>query len=617
MSPTSPDRTPAGDERDAAPRTQRRGAASRWERAVPLLGVLARYDRRDLPADLNAGLITAVMLVPQAMAYALLAGLPPVVGLYASTVPLLAYALFGSSRQLAVGPVAIVSLLTLTAVSALAEPGSPAFVALAALLMAAVGLVQLALGLARAGYLATFLSHAVISGFTSAAALVIGLSQAKHLLGIDLPRDASVVGLVAEAAARIGQAHGPTVLLGLAGIALLLAVRRYARRLPGPLLLIVSASVATWAFGLHERGVAIVGSVPAGLPDLGLPGFGGGATPAGLHDPALGVGSALVAMAPAALTIALIAFVESVAVARALAARHPQKIDADRELIGLGVANLAGSLFRGYPVTGGFSRSAVNDQAGARTQLAGVITAALVLVTVAFLTDLFFYLPNAVLASIVMVAVAGLIDLKAPRHLWRVKPIDAVTLAVTFAATLSLGIETGILIGVAFSLLVVVARSARPHTAELGWLPKERVFRNVRRFPHAVTWPEAYLTRPDESLYFANMAFLDRQLVDALADRPRLRHVILDMTGVADVDAVAVEALRERARTLTRQEVRLHLAGVKGPVRDVLQRAGWYDRDEASDHLTVEHAVRAVGLPLPTPSGGADAPGRDRAMLEP
>ncbi len=592
-------------------------APSGIERWLPLVGVLRRYDRRDLPYDLNAGLITAVMLVPQAMAYALLAGLPPVTGLYAATIPLIVYAAFGSSRQLAVGPVAIVSLMTLTAVSAFAEPGSAAFVLLAALLMALVGAVQLALGLARAGYLATFLSHAVVSGFTSAAALVIGLSQLKHLLGFDLARDASVAGLLVEAATRFGEAHGPTVAIGLAGIALLLGVRRISRRIPGPLLLVVTASVVTWAFGLHERGVAIVGDVPAGLPGFALPGFGGGAPPAGLHDPSLGLGAAAAGLAPAAVAIAAIAFVESVAVARALAARHRQKIDADRELVGLGLANLVGSAFRGYPVTGGFSRSAVNDQAGARTQLAGLITAGLVLVALAFLTDLFRYLPNAVLASIVMVAVAGLVDLATPRRLWSVKRIDAITLGVTFVATLSMGIETGILIGVATSLLVFVARSARPHTAELGWLPEEGVFRNVRRFPHAVVWPEAYLTRPDATLYFANMAFLDRRLEDAAADRPDLRHVVLDMTGVADVDAVAVETLEERARALARQGVRLHLAGVKGPVRDVLRRAGWYDHDLADDHLTLERAARAIPLALPNGEAraGADPAAGERAIL--
>jgi len=577
-------------------RAPRRAPTPRLERLLPIVGTLRRYDRQDLAGDLTAGLVTAVMLVPQGMAYALLAGLPPVVGLYAATVPLILYALFGSSRQLAVGPVAIVSLLTLAGVGALAEPGSAEFVALAAALMAMVGVMQAGLGLLRAGFVVNFLSHAVISGFTSAAALVIGLSQLKHLLGVDLPREENVFVLLAHAAGEVGRTHVATLAIGLASVAVLLIGKRLAKRFPTPLLVVVASSLAVWGLGLHERGVAIVGEVPAGLPGFALPQLGGGA---------------LASLLPVAATIAFVGFMESVAVAKAIAAKHRYKVDANRELVGLGLANLVGAFFRGYPVTGGFSRSAVNDQAGARTPLAGIVTAVLIGLTLLFLTDLFTYLPNAVLAAIVMVAVFGLIDVKEPVHLFRLKKVDALTLGVTFLTTLTLGVETGILTGVGFSLLVFVARSAWPHTAELGWLPDERVVRNVRRYPQARTWPDLYLTRPDASLYFANMAALETQLNDVVADRPELRAIVLDFSGVNDVDAVAIDTLQDRIDAFEKQGIEVHLAGVKGPVRDLLAKAGWNERyGERIAHLSVRHALQALGARLDADAADAAA---DRA----
>lgn len=561
------------------------------------MGWLGSYRREDLPGDLTAGLTTAVMLVPQGMAYAMLAGLPPVAGLYASTIPLIVYALFGSSRQLAVGPVAIVSLLTLAGVGALAEPGSPEFIALAATLMAMVGVLQAALGFLRAGFVVNFLSHAVISGFTSAAALVIGLSQLKHLLGVDLPREQNVFVLLGRAATQLGDTHAVTLAIGLASIAALMLGKRLSKRFPMPLLVVIVASLVVWGFDLHERGVAIVGTVPAGLPAFGWPDLGG---------------DALAALLPTALTIAFVGFMESVAVAKAIAAKHRYKIDANRELVGLGLANVVGAAFRGYPVTGGFSRSAVNDQAGARTPLAGIVTAVLIGLTLVFLTDLFYFLPRAVLAAVVMVAVFGLIDAKEPVHLFRVKKVDAATLAVTFLATLTLGVEVGILTGVGFSLAVFVARSAWPHTAELGWRADAGVFRNVRRYDDAVTWPDLYLTRPDASLYFANMAALEDDLNAAVADRPELRAIVLDFSGVNDVDGVAIDVLQDRIDAFESQGIAVHLAGVKGPVRDLLERAGWYDRyGDRIRHPSLRHALAALDVDLPgadRPAGAAPTP---------
>jgi sulfate permease, SulP family len=551
-------------------------------RFVPAAAWLRSYRKEDLPGDLSAGLTVAIMIIPQGMAYAVLAGLPPVVGLYAATIPLLVYALFGTSRQLAVGPVAIVSLLTLSGVSALAEPGSAEFVTLAALLALLSGVFQLLLGLFRAGFVVNFLSHAVISGFTSAAAIVIGLSQLKQLLGVRLAGDLGVFGLLLEAGRRAGDANPYTVAIGLASIALLAAGRRFAPRLPVALLVVALATVATYVLRLDRRGVAIVGEVPGGLPALALPGLSGGA---------------ISALLLTALTISFVGFMESFAVARSIATRERYRIDANQELKGLGLANVAAGLFSGYPVTGGFSRSAVNYQAGARTGLASLVTAGLVTVALLAFTSLFHFLPSAVLAAIVMVAVYGLIDVREALHLFRVRAADGWTLVVTFAATLGIGIEQGILIGVGFSLLVFVWRSAYPHVAWLGYLARERVFRNVARYPEVETFPGTLILRVDASLYFANMAFLESTVRGALVERPDVSTLILDFSAVNDMDAVALDALELLVREMESQGVRVFFAAVKGPVRDLTARAGWPGKFEGRmGHYSIESALRAAGV---------------------
>ncbi len=552
------------------------------EKQIPAAGWLRRYRRADLPGDLSAGLIVAVMLIPQGMAYAMLAGLPPVVGLYAATVPLAVYALFGSSRHLAVGPVALVSLLTLTGVSTLAEPGSGEFIALAALLALMVGVLQLGLGLLRAGFVVNFLSHAVISGFTSAAAVVIGLSQLGHLLGVELESTSSVFALLWDAARQISEVNPLTLAIGLSSIAALAVSRRVAPRFPAPLLVVVLGTLAVYVFGLHERGVGVVGDVPRGMPGLALPAFG------------LDSAASLLTIA---LTISFVGFMESIAVAKSIANREKYRVDANRELTGLGLANVAGSVFAAYPVTGGFSRTAVNYQAGARTPLASIVTAGLVLLTLLFFTPLFYYLPNAVLAAIVMVAVYGLVDYAEPARLFRVKKADGWTLLTTFAATLLIGIEQGILIGVGFSLALFIWRSAYPHTTEVGYLPGEDVFRNVNRYPEAERFPRTLIVRVDASLYFANTAFWESWLNDAVLDRPDLRYLVLDFSAVNDVDAVALERLEELMLSLRERGVEIHIAGMKGPVRDIVEKAGWTKEFGANiSHLSIQHALEAVGV---------------------
>jgi SulP family sulfate permease len=553
-----------------------------FEKIIPAVGWLRRYKREDLGGDFSAGLIVAVMLIPQGMAYAMLAGLPPVVGLYASTIPLILYALFGSSRHLAVGPVALVSLLTLTGVSALAKPGSGEFVALAALLALMVGVIQFGLGLLRAGFVVNFLSHAVISGFTSAAAIVIGLSQLKHLLGVDLESTNSVFILLWQAAQKLGEVNLITLAIGLASIAALVLFRKVAPRFPAPLLVVTLSTLAVYVFGLQDRGVGIVGDVPQGVPSFALPAFGL---------------DSVTSLLTIALTISFVGFMESIAVAKSIANREKYKVDANRELVSLGLANVAGSMFSAYPVTGGFSRSAVNYQSGARTPLASIITAVLIVMTLLFFTPLFYYLPNAVLAAIVMVAVYGLIDFMEPVKLFKVKKVDGWTLLITFAATLLIGIEQGILVGVAFSLALFIWRSAYPHTTEVGYLPEEDVFRNVTRYPEAQTFPNTLVVRVDASLYFANAAFWENWLNDAVLDRPELRYIILDFSAVNDIDAVALQTLEDLMESLKERDIEVHIAGMKGPVRDIVAKAGWTKKFGTNiSHLSVQHALEAFGV---------------------
>ncbi len=577
--------------------------SNRLTRYIPALSWLRSYQRADLSGDLTAGVIVAVMLIPQGMAYAALAGLPPVVGLYASTVPLLLYALFGSSRQLAVGPVAIVSLLTLSGIQQLAEPGSAEFVGYALLLALLVGVVQLGLGLIRGGAVVKFLSHAVISGFTSAAAIIIGLSQIKNISGIEIGRHENAFLLIADAVSNAGETHALTLAIGLISIVALVGLRRVSRRLPGALFVVAAATAAVYFFGLNGHGVSIVGDVPSGLPTPTVPG--------------LDV-DALRALVPVALTVSFVGYMESIAVAQSIAAREKQRVGPNQEMRALGIANIGAAFFGGYPVTGGFSRSAVNYQAGARTGLASIITAGLIIVTLLLFTDLFYYLPRAVLGAIVVVAVAGLVDWQELVHLYRVRRTDAATLVITFAATLTLGVERGILAGIAVSLLIFIWRSAHPHTAEMGYLPEENVFRNVLRYPDARTYPQAVILRIDESLYFANSGFLEDRIREALHNRPEARWVILDFWAVNDVDAVALETLEELMAQYRPTGHRFLFAGVKGPVRDLMLRAGWGDTVGADMwHLSVQHALAAAGVDVRAGQPAAPAPRESAEALVP
>ncbi len=521
------------------------------------------YNKHDLRGDLSAGLIVAIMLIPQGMAYAMLAGLPPVIGLYASTIPLLVYALFGSSRQLAVGPVAMVSLLVLTGVQTLAEPGSNEYISLVLLLALMVGVIQLALGLLKLGFVTEFISHAVISGFTSAAAIVIGLSQLKHLLGINLPSTENVFKLLYKAFGQLTSIHPYTLLIGVTSIIILVALKKWLPKVPAPLVVVVYSTLLVYTLDLHEKGVSIIGKVPDGLPTISFPVWNI---------------ESISALMPIAITIAIIGFVESFAIAKVIATKEKYKVHPNRELIGLGLANVSASTFSGYPVTGGFSRSAVNYGAGARTGLASIITAVLIIFTLLFFTSWFYYMPNAVLAAIIMVAVYGLIDVKEAKHLLKIKKIDGATLLITFASTLTLGIETGIFIGVIFSLIVFIWRSANPHVAELGYVEEANVYRNIKRYPSAIAKENVSILRIDSPLYFANITKIEEMIQHKFLENPTIHTVILDFSVVNDMDAVAIEHLDELLTTYQSIGKEIVFCDIKGPVRDILKRAGWYEK---------------------------------------
>lgn len=532
---------------------------------IPVLSWLPGYRKSNLKGDISAGLTVGVMLVPQGMAYAMIAGMPPIYGLYASTVPLILYALLGTSRQLAVGPVAMVSLLTAAGVGAIAGVGTEQYIALVILLALLVGVLQLLLGVFRLGFMVNFLSHPVISGFTSAAAIVIGLSQLKHLLGISLPRGESLHEILAGAWQHVGETNLLTLSIGIGAIVLIQLVKRWRKSFPGSLLAVVGGILLVWGLGLHEHGVKIVGKVPGGLPTLGLPAF---------------EWATLQSLLPIAAAIALVSFMESIAVAKAMQSRHRNyKLDANQELIALGAANIGAAFFKGFPVTGGFSRTAVNDQAGARTGLAAVISAVLVVVTLLFLTPLFEFLPNAILAAVIMVAVYGLIDNKEAKHLWHSNRSDFSLWVVTFLATLFIGIEQGIGLGVLLSLALVIYRTTKPHIAVLGRVPDSFFYRNVERFSNLEQRPDVLIVRFDAQLYFANVNYF-RDSIDELAAQKGevLKALIINAESINTLDSSGVHALEELIDQYRQRGISVFFVSVKGPVRDAMAKAHLTDK---------------------------------------
>ncbi|MEO1038508.1 MAG: sulfate permease [Pseudomonadota bacterium] len=551
----------------------------RLSRYLPILEWGRGYGAQALSSDLLAAVIVTIMLIPQSLAYAMLAGLPPQAGLYASILPLVAYAVFGTSRVLAVGPVAVVSLMTAAAVGQVAASGTVGYATAALTLAVMSGLILILMGVFRLGFLANFLSHPVISGFITASGILIAASQLKHVLGVEA-NGHTLVELTASLLAHADAINPPTLAIGGAALGFLFFVRSGLKALlgglgvdarladlitkAGPVLAVGAAILAVTALGLDQAGVRTVGEVPSGLPAF---------TPPSL-DPALWR-----QLFPAAVLISVIGFVESVSVAQTLAAKRRQRIDPDQELVGLGAANLTSGFSGGYPVTGGFARSVVNFDAGAKTPAAGAFTAIGIALATVFLTPILFNLPNAVLAATIIVAVLSLVNLRAIAQAWRYSKSDFAAMLATIALTLGLGVEAGVLAGVILSLALFLYRTSRPHTAIMGQVPGAEHFRNVKRH-QVITAPHIVTLRIDESIYFANARYLEDRIYALVAGTPELQHFVLMCPAVNFIDGTGLESLDAINQRLKDSGVTLHLSEVKGPVMDRLKRSDFLE------HLT-------------------------------
>ena len=534
-----------------------------------------------LRADAVAGLTVGVMLIPQGMAYAVIAGMPPIYGLYAGLVPLLAYPLFGSSRHLALGPVAIDMLIVGAGVGALAQTGTDRYIALAILLTAMVGLMQVAMGAMQLGFVANLLSRPVIAGLTSAAALIISASQLGNLLGIEVGRSQYVHVLLLETIQNIGDAHLLTLGIAAACVALLVGLSRWAPPVPEALVVVVGGTLASWFFGFDQHGVAVIGAIPDGLPTPEL-------WTVNVSD--------LNSLLPTAVTLALVQFMNSVSLGRVFATRHGYTVDANRELIGVGAGNFLGSLFQSIPASGSFSRSAVNDQAGAESPLANVVAATVIGLTLLFLTPLFYYLPVPVLAAIIVVAGIGLIDVKELRALFRTRRRDGSIALFTASAILFIGLQEGILLGIGASVVAVLFRISRPNVAELGHVPGTRLFRDMDRFEQAVRLKDIMVLRVDAAFSFANAEYFKDFILEKSEQEGRdVEVVVVDGSSINDLDSTAIEALTSVVESLEEENIELHLTGLIGPVREVVRRSGLHALlGESRFHLDPHEAVVRV-----------------------
>jgi SulP family sulfate permease len=543
---------------------------------LPILVWGRTYNRSTLSNDLLAAVIVTIMLTPQSLAYALLAGLPPQMGLYASMLPIILYAIFGTSRALAVGPVAVISLLTAAAIGRIAVPGSAEYILAAITLAFLSGLILLALGLFRLGFLANFLSHPVIAGFITATGIIIAASQLKHIFGI-AAHGHTLPDLVGSLVHNLSQANVITTLIGVLTIGFLLWTRNgllslliglgVAGRIAGviaktgPVAAIITTTLIVWWLDLNALGVQVVGDIPRGLPPLTLPSF------------SIDMWGTIIG---AAILISVIGFVESVSVAHTLAAKKRQRIDPDQELIGLGAANLAASFTGGFPVTGGFSRSIVNYDAGSNTPASGAYTAIGLAGVSLFLTPLIYNLPKATLAATIIVAVLSLVNFSVLKKSWYYSKADFAAVAATMCITLLMGVELGITAGVSISILIHLYRTSRPHMAVVGQVPKTEHYRNVLR--HDVLTSPAILTiRVDENLYFANARFLEDRIYQEVAKKPELQHVVLMCSAVNIIDMSALESLEAINERLKATGVTFHFSEVKGPVMDRLNKTGFLD----------------------------------------
>ena len=527
---------------------------------IPILQWLPNYKRQWLKNDLFAGLTIGVILIPQGIAYAIIAGLPPIYGLYTALIPQIVYAILGTSRQLAVGPAAMDSLIVASGIGLLASIGSEHFLVLAILLAFLVGLFQVLFGLFHLGFLVNFLSKPVISGFTSGSAIIIGMNQIGNLLGINLGRSNEMHILFLEMFDSISDLHWPTALIGILSVLLIFGIRKVNKKIPAALIVVVLGILVVYSFQLDMKGIMILGEIPKGLPDFVVPEFD-----MGLIEEISGL----------ALTLALIGFMEAISIAKSIEAKHNSyRVDANKELIALGFGNMVGSFFQTYPATAGFARSAVNDQAGAKTPLSSLFAALIIALSLLFLTPAFFFLPKAVLAAIIIVAAFGLLDFSLPKNLFNYNRRDLIILNSTLLITIFVGIKEGILFGIILSLVMLIYKSTKPHMAVLGNVPGTHFYRNINRFSEVIIQDEILIVRFDAQLYFANTQYFKDKLKEfALKKGPGLKLLVIDGESLNALDSSAIYALEEVHDYFSSKGITIVFTGLKGPVRDTLVKS--------------------------------------------
>jgi sulfate permease, SulP family len=563
------------------------------ERFIPALSWLRTYHRGQFSQDATAAFIVTMLLIPQSLAYAMLAGVPPEVGLYSSILPLVLYALFGTSTSLSVGPVAVASLMTATSLAAIAEQGTASYLTGAITLALLSGVMLVAMGVMKLGMITNLLSHSVISGFISASGIIIALSQLKHILGIQAHGD-NVVTQLLSMLENIGQFKPMTFVIGVSVIAFLLLARRHAKRFlimlkvpeasaaslakTAPILGVLSSLAVVYLYDLQSHGVAITGHIPAGLPSLifTLPSL-----------------ELIKALALPALMISIIGYVESISVGKTLGAKRREKVKPNQELIGLGAANIASGVSGGFPVTGGFSRSVVNFDAGAVTQLASIMTALGIMIASLLLTPMLYFLPKATLAATIIVAVTTLIDFSILKKTWLFSRSDFYAVLATIVITLLLGVEVGVASGVALSIALHLYRTSKPHVAEVGLIKDTEHFRNVKRY-QVETSPNLLCLRPDESLFFANATFLEDHIIDTISQRKDINHVVIQCSAVNEIDFSALEMLEALNLQLKSLNIKLSLSEVKGPVMDHLECSGFLQHLSGKVYLSQFQAFKDI-----------------------
>jgi len=531
------------------------------KKIIPALEWISTYSKSDFRFDLVAGITVGVMLVPQGMAYALLAGVPPIYGLYAGIVPLFFYAILGTSRHLAIGPVAVSALLVLAGLSQVAEPFSEQYLSLVILTGLLIGIAQMLMSFLRLGFLVNFLSHPVIAGFTSAAAVIIMASQLKYLLGINIPRFHHFYETIGYAISHISETNLLALGLGVGGMVLISVLKKINKNIPGALVTVMIGIAVVFFFQLNQKGINIVGSVPQGLPNLIFPEFSI---------------ANLKLVLPTVLTVTLIGIVESIGIAKAIESKHNYyKVRPNQELFALGISKIMGAFFQSIPTSGSFSRSAINNEIGGRTGMSSIIAAVLIAITLLFLMPLFYYLPEALLASIILLAVKGLFEYKEAIHLWKIHRNDFWMMMVTFLVTLGVGIELGVLTGVVLSVLQNTYFSSIPPMIVLGKIEGTDYFRNVNRFPDALQNKEILILRFDGPLYFPNADFFKNEIYKYVKERESdLEVLILDASSILRVDSTGTHAMEEVLHFLKSNDIDFYISGALGVVRDRFSKAG-------------------------------------------